>query len=40
MSAQEMHLGMVKMLSATVALSVGVGLTFGSVFVAVAAILQ
>jgi hypothetical protein len=40
MNAQEMHVGMLRMLSATVAFSLGVGVTFGSVIVAVAAILS
>jgi hypothetical protein len=40
MNGQEMHLGMIKMLSATLAFSVGISVTFGSMIVAVAAILQ
>ena len=40
MNAQDMHLGMLKMLSATLAFSVGVGVTFSTVIVAVAAILS
>ena len=39
MNAQNVHLGMMKMLSATVAFSLGVGLTFGTVIVAVAAVI-
>jgi hypothetical protein len=40
MTAQEMHFGMLKMLSATVGFSLGVGLTFGTAIVALAAMLQ
>ena len=40
MKPQEVHVVMIKMLSATVAYSLGIGLTFGSAIVAVAAMLQ
>jgi hypothetical protein len=40
MNGHDVHLGMLKMLSATLAFSVGVGVTFGTMIAAVAAFLQ
>lgn len=40
MSAQEVHVTMFKMMSAMVAYSLGIGLTFGSAVVAVVALVQ
>jgi len=40
MNGQEVHVTMLKMVSATIAYSLGISLTFGGALVAVAAILQ
>ncbi len=40
MNGQEVHVTMLKMVSATIAYSMGISLTFASAIVAVAALLQ
>ena len=40
MNGQEVHVTMLKMISATIAYSLGIGVTFGTAIVAAAALLQ
>jgi hypothetical protein len=40
MNGQEVHVAMLKMVSATIVYTLGISLTFGSALVAVAAMLQ